>query len=609
MKRKTPHAPIVENLTPGGSSRDVAPNLADMTDQVPGGLDEPEELQPEPGALRLAAPGDTADRADWERAAADVLRKARRLSDDDPDAAVWAALTQTTYDGVEIPPLGTPGPHGAVRPRRAGAWDVRTLNRGDNAAAIQDLENGATSLWLTLGADHDIAAALEGVRLDLAPVVLSAPGHQLAAARSFVDLLTRSDGTPHRATNLGGDPLAEDGADALAVAGLARELGVRGLVVDATVVHDLGASDAQEVGYSLAVGAHLLRLLTEHGFDVDGATGLTEFRYAATDEQFPTIAKLRAARRCWARVLALSDAGSLPQRQHVVTSHPMLSAYDPWVNMLRGTVAAFAAGVGGADAVTVVPFDSPLGEPDAFGRRIARNVSSLLIAESHVAAVADPAGGSYAVERLTDDLAAAAWAELQRIEGAGGILAALDDGSVLARVAEVAARRDRDVATRTRPVTGLSEFPHLQETLPDRHGEADGVRRWGAAFEALRAEPATAHVFLATLGPVAEHTTRAGFAGNLFAAGGVAVDAAGATTGVDDLVAAYDGQVVVCLAGTDAAYDSWGSDAASALRNAGARHVVVVATGSTDDIAWADGAFQRGDDAVAFLTRVREALR
>jgi methylmalonyl-CoA mutase len=579
-----------------------------MTDQVPGGLDEPEELQPEPGALRLAAPGDTADRADWERAAADVLRKARRLSDDDPDAAVWAALTQTTYDGVEIPPLGVPGPQGAVRPRRAGPWDVRTLNRGDNTAAIQDLENGATSLWLTLAADHDIAAALEGVRLDLAPVVLSAPGHQLAAARSLADLLAGHDGTPHPATNLGGDPLAEDGADALAVAGLARELGVRGLVVDATVVHELGASDAQEVGFSLAAGVHVLRLLTEHGFDVAEAAALVEFRYAATDEQFPTIAKLRAARRCWARVLELSE-GSGEQRQHAVTSRVMLSAYDPWVNMLRGAVAAFAAGVGGADAVTVVPFDSPLGEPDAFGRRIARNVSSLLIAESHVAAVADPAGGSYAVERLTDDLAAAAWAELQRIEGVGGILAALDDGSLLARVAEVAARRDRDVATRTRPITGLSEFPHLQETLPDRHGEADGVRRWGAAFEALRAEPATAHVFLATLGPVAEHTTRAGFAGNLFAAGGVTVDAAGATTGVEDLVAAYDGQVVACLAGTDAAYDSWGSDAAAALREAGARHVVVVSTGSTDDIAWADGAFQRGDDAVAFLTRVREALR
>ena len=104
---------------------------------------------------------------------------------------------------------------------------------------------------------------------------------------------------------------------------------------------------------------------------------------------------------------------------HAVTSRPMTSAYDVHVNLLRGTVAAFAAGVGGADAVTVVPFDEPTGEISALGRRLARNISALLVAESHVAAVADPAGGAYAVERLTDDLCQAAWAELGRIESDG----------------------------------------------------------------------------------------------------------------------------------------------------------------------------------------------
>ena len=144
-----------------------------------------------------------------------------------------------------------------------------------------------------------------------------------------------------------------------------------------------------------------------------------EFRYAATDEQFSQIAKLRAARRLWARVLELSEGGAAEQRQHVVTSRPMMSKYDPYVNMLRTTVAAFAAGVGGADSVTVLPFDSPLGRPETLGRRIARNTSPLLMWESHVAKVADPAGGSYAVEKLTDDLAVAAWEELGRIESDG----------------------------------------------------------------------------------------------------------------------------------------------------------------------------------------------
>jgi methylmalonyl-CoA mutase len=577
-----------------------------MTD-VQGGLDQPRALQPEPGSLALAGPTDDWSRADWEKAAAVVLRKSRRLGEDAPDDAVWAALARTTYDGVEIPPLGTPGPHGSVRPSRTGPWEVRTLNRGDRDAAVEDLERGATSLWLDT---DDLAGALEGVLLDLAPVVLESGTPE--RARSF--LAVAGDVALPRDTNLGADPVGArmrgraDGGDVetlVEVARIALDHGVRGIVVDATAVHDLGASEAQEIGYSLATAAAYLRLLTDAGIDVDEAHGLLEFRYAATDEQFTTIAKLRAARRCWARMLALSGAGAGPQRQHAVTSRPMLSARDPWVNMLRGTVAAFAAGVGGAEVVTVVPFDSPLGEPDTFGRRIARNVSSLLVAESHVAAVTDPAGGAYAVERLTDDLAEAAWAELQRIEAAGGVLAALDDGSLHARISDVAARRDQDVATRKRPITGLSEFPHLAETVPLRSGEPDAVRRYGAAFEALRAEPPAAHVFLATLGPIAAHTARAGFAGNLLAAGGVAVDVAGATSGVDDLLAAYDGQPVVCVAGTDAAYAEWGGEAAAALRGAGAGRVIVA--GKPAD--WADDSCALGVDAVDFLTRTREALR
>jgi methylmalonyl-CoA mutase len=567
-----------------------------MSDEVPGGL-----------GLALSSPEDDWSRADWEKAAAQVLRKAGRLSDDDPDDAVWAALARTTYDGVVIPPLGTPGPHGGVRPERVGAWDVRTRNRGDNRAALQDLENGATSLWLDAEADQ-IGPALAGVVLAGAPVVLE----NGTPPRARALLAAAGDLRPDRRSNLGADPIGSRARGgearldvALEVARPALEHGIRGIVVDATVVHELGASEAQEVGYSLAAGAAYVRLLTDSGFDLDDAVGLLEFRYAATDEQFVTIAKLRAARRCWEHLVRLSDGAPTRQPQHVVTSRPMLSACDPWVNLLRGTVAAFAAGVGGADAVTVVPFDSPLGEPGVFGRRIARNVSSLLLAESQVGAVTDPAGGAYAVEELTDDLAAAAWAELQRIERDGGVLAALDDGSLLARVTEVAGRRERDVATRTRPITGLSEFPDLAETLPEHAGEPDGVRRWGAAFEAFRADPTATHVFLATLGPVAQHTARAQFATNLLAAGGIAVDLSGPLSGVDDLTAAYDGQGVVCLAGTDAAYDGWGSEAAEALRAGGATRVVVAGKPA----AWADDSCALGVDAVEFLARTREALR
>ena len=356
-------------------------------------------------------------------------------------------------------------------------------------------------------------------------------------------------------------------------------------MVDASAVHDRGASDAQELGWSIVAAARVLRVLEAAGIDVERAAGLVEVRYAATDDQFPTIAKLRAARLLWSRLLQICGAGHVDQRQHVVTSRPMMSAYDPWVNMLRTTVAAFAATVGGADAVTVQPFDRPLGRPDAFGRRIARNQMALLTDEAHVGAVTDPAGGAWAVERLTHDLAAAAWDVVQALETG----ASLDEA-----VAATVATRDEQVATRRLPITGLTEFPNLAETLPERDGEPDDVRRYGAAFEALRDEPAATSVFLATLGSVAAHTARATFATNLLAAG---VD-----PGRDP--AAYDGQPVVCLAGVDAAYDESGAETVAALREAGAERVIVA--GKPRE--WADDSCAMGGDALAFLLRTREAL-
>ncbi|MBD8868658.1 methylmalonyl-CoA mutase family protein [Nocardioides donggukensis] len=627
----------------------TSPGSAD--DAVEGGLDEPTELEPEQGSLALATEHDRWTRPDWERAAAAVLRKARRMSEDDPDSDVWRELTLRTLDDIEVAPLGTPesveglaatgapgaAPYtrGRLPERPETGWDIRPVfsgpdPRGTAEAVLVDLENGATSVWLDLGQGlppEQLGAVLESVFVDLAPVVLTAPADPAGAARALLAVLEERGVEPAEGTNLGADPIGAQvrgGLESLAgtrastteadealveVARLARDAGTLGVVVDGTALHDLGASDAQELGYTLAVGAAYLRTLTAAGLGMEEALGLIEFRYAATAEQFPTIAKLRAARRAWARVAELGGAAPehRAQRQHAVTSRPMMAKYDAWVNMLRTTVAAFAAGVGGADAVTVLPFDTALGAPDAFARRIARNTSSLLVSESHVARVADPAGGSFAVERLTDDLARASWEELDRIEAAGGIRAALADGSVRTRVEEVSARRESEIAHRTRPLTGISEFPHLGETLPERAPwpVEDRVRRYGASFEALRDDPADRAVFLATMGPVAAHTARATYATNLLAAGGVAVEAAGPTDGADAVLAAYDGQPVVCLAGTDATYAEWGAELVAALRAAGARHVVLA--GRPRDLE-VDDSCAVGVDALRFLHTTREKL-
>lgn len=546
-----------------------------------GGLDEPAELEPAQGTLDLASPEDTWTAADWEREAAAVLRKARRLGDEDPDDLVWQKLTRTTLDGIAVTPLGTAalldGIETTGRPTRSGAWDIRAQVT-TNEEALVDLDGGVTSLWLR--GDADLAGLLKDVLLDLAPVVLD--GQDPAAFLQYAE-----DRELHPETNLG-VPAAEATVD---LAKQAKERGIRAFVVDASAIHDRGASDVQELGWSMAAGATYLRTLTEAGLSVDEAASLVEFRYAATDEQFATIAKLRAARRLWTRVLELSGVSTSStngMKLHAVTSRPMMTKYDPWVNMLRTTVAAFAAGVGGADSVTVVPFDSPLGRPDGFGRRIARNTNHLLIDEAHVAHVADPAGGSYAVEKLTDDLARAAWVLFGRLDDASDPGAALD-----AEIAETVAKREREIATRKRPITGLTEFPNLGETLPERDGAGDGwegVRRYGASFEALRDEPAATPVHLHTLGTVAQHTARATFATNLLAAGGIAV-----TT---------EPGRVVCVAGTDAAYDEEGEAAAAELRANGAAWVIVA--GKPRD--WADDSCAMGVDALDFLTRTREKL-
>ncbi len=598
--------------------------------------------------LSLLAGGQEHTVADWEKAAAAVLRKSGRLTADDPDARVWEKLTRTTLDGLAVAPLGTPATaadvadpglpgvapytRGASAARAEDGWDVRAHLADPDARrsaedALTDLENGATSLWLAVGrggiAPGDLRTVLERVYLDLAPVVLDAPHDQRSAADALAAIIDERAISPAPGTSLGVDPAgarlrgAEGDleADVAFAAELAGRLGTLALTVDATALHDLGASDAQELGYSLAVGAAYLRVLTGAGLSVADAAALMEFRYAATVEQFPTIAKFRAARRLWARVLELSGAPEAPgQVQHAVTSRPMATTYDPWVNMLRGTVAAFAAGVGGATSVSVLPFDLRLGLPDALARRNARNTSSLLIHEAHLAKVVDPAGGSYAVERLTEDLAGAAWAEFQRIEAEGGLPGALDaEDGLRARVARVAEERARQIALRRRPVTGVSEFPQLHEDLPERRPAPEGAAlppSYAAAYEAMRADAPSAPVFLATLGSVAAHTARATFAANLFAAGGVDTRSAGATEDVAGLLAAYQGERVVCLAGPDGAYAAWGAEAVAALREAGAAYVVLAGKPGESTVApdLVDDSCAMGLDALAFLGRVREEL-
>lgn len=610
------------------------------------------------GAPLLLAAARPSARADWLGAAAGVLRRSGRMSASDPDTRAVELLSSTDPDGLAIPALGEPGPaveHDHAGPGQApftrgasraagGGWDIRPYLADPDpgsaaAAAVADLEGGATSLWLRVGGGGSAVAQLDrvltGVHLDLAPVMLQPAGDvgSVEVTAAFAGTLRRRGLRAHPDSNLGADQLARfirsgaaRGDAPLALVKPvgrtvtdAADLGVRGFVVDATVAHERGAGHAAELGYSLAAGVAYLRAMDENGLGLLESLRLMEFRYAATDDQFTTIAKFRAARLLWDRVAQASGAGAdrPGQVQHATTSRLMMTRYDSFTNLLRTTLAAFAAGVGGATSVTALPFDFTLGVPDALGRRLARNISHLLISEAHVAAAADPAGGASAVESLTRQLAEAGWAEFQQIEAAGSVTGAIHDRSLLRRWDAAADRREELVATRLLPITGVSEFPQPHERLPTRRERVPGTdggqfyAPWAEPFEAMRDRPVVGSVLMATVGPTTTSAARAGFMRNAFAAGGIDTVERGPVTGVTEMLAAYRDAgrpEVVCLTGSDRSYADLGTDVVHALRAVGADRILLAGRPAGPLAGLVDDHLAAGDDVVEFLLRTRHAM-
>ncbi|MGP4025499.1 methylmalonyl-CoA mutase family protein [Actinomadura sp. 3N407] len=600
-----------------------------------------------PEELELAAAFPPAERDRWREMVKGVLRKSGAAAEDAPLDEIEGLLTRESYDGVPIAALYTrddapPGRPGLapyvreVRPDGEGiaGWDVRQRHAHPDPAVtreaiLADLENGATSVWLRLGGGGlpvtGLPEALRGVLLDLAPIVLDAGEQTAEAADVFLSLAAERGNAADASGNLGADPLglaartgtpgSLDDAAALAVRCVREFPKLRALVADGTPYHDAGGGDAEELGAAVAAGVAYLRALTGAGLSVDEAFGQIEFRVAVNADQFASIAKLRAVRRLWARVAEVSGAAEgTAARVHAVTSSAMMTRRDPWVNMLRTTIATFAAGTGGADAVTVQPFDARFGLPDDFARRIARNTQTLLLEESSLARVVDPAGGSWYAENLTEGLAHAAWARFTEIERAGGLAAALESGLVADRLAATWARRRADIARRRAPLTGVSEFPNLAEALPERAPaprEPRGglpVVTYAQDFEALR-DRSDAHaeatgtrprVFLATLGPIAVHTARASFAANLFQAGGIET-----VTGAPEEFGT-SGTTVACICSSDGLYGEAGSDgatsraaeAARVLREAGAVKVWLAGKGTYEGV---DAGVYAGCDAIEVL--------
>jgi methylmalonyl-CoA mutase len=574
--------------------------------------------------LRLAADFAPATYDDWRKLVDGVLK-----------GAPFEKLVAKTSDGLRIDPI-YPRAQGAVpiagRPA-AAPWQI--MQRADhpdakaaNAQALHDLENGATGLTLVFAGANGaygfglepsaeaVAQILDGIYLDAGVGIELQVGPQSRMAAIHVAEYVQRRGIDPAACDIrfGLDPLgacavwgssAYDWSEIVpavtsAIKGLAA-LGFKGplAAADGRVIHDAGGSEVQELAFVLGAAVAYLRAIEAAGVPLDDAQAMVYARLSADADQFLTLSKFRALRLLWARIEQVCGLSPKPLFIAADTAWRMLTQRDPYVNMLRATMATFSAGLGGANAITVLPHTLALGLPDPFARRVARNTQLVLLEESNLAKVADPAAGSGSIETLTAQLCEAAWSLFQEIEKAGGLFASLEQNLIQRKVAATRAVRDANIAKRRDVLTGASEFPNLHEAeiavLDAKpvalapYGEAKfkfdplPPMRLAARFEALRDKSdavfkstgARPKIFLANLGTPADFTARSTFAKSFFEAGGIeAIDTSGFTDPAV-LSAGFkaSGAAVACLCSSDKAYAGHAEAAARALQGAGAKHI------------------------------------
>ncbi len=475
---------------------------------------------------------------DWESAAVAALG-GEPLSGLDStllDGIVTSPLYTPSEHGTENDPAGLPGSfpfaRGAAATSNRAGWEIRQthdVRRAETPDAVAvDTTAGVNAITVARGWDVELhaaalAAGIAGAAAAGATIHLAA-GTTPAHAEAFAAVLDEA-GTDLRAASswLGIDPAARfvtgwigpsdasnrsegfaaevSGAADAAVSMSQRWPATTPLESDGSVFADAGASDAGELGAALAGGLMWLRALSDVAdrgdLGVAAASGLVGFTLSGGPDPFVTAAKCRALRVCWTRVLQAcgvdlaAEGRQLPLKLHAVTSTAMLARRDPWVNMLRSTAACFGAIIGGADAITVQPFDAagavtPDGGP--LGLRVAANTQLMLAEESRVGAVIDPGGGSWYLEELTAQMAREAWQRFQSIEAAGGMCDALASGQLYSDVATDRARRDEAITAGQRVLVGVNEFvaddEHVAEAPPQNATSPRwGLHRWAAAYE------------------------------------------------------------------------------------------------------------------------------
>lgn len=610
-------------------------------------------------AISLAADFDTPTQQAWEKEVLKVLNRRRPEGKELTIEQAYQRLESSTIDGLDIKPLympedgaeelGYPGVAPFTRGTTVrsgemdGGWFICQLHEDPDVARthqaiLTDLERGVSALWLRIGPDALDASAipevLADVLLELIPVHVSSFTDQLGAAKALANYMAADDKPNEAMTGTFGiDPIgfaALHGTEPdLGVLADAVELArpfpqIRPVVVDATIYHNAGAGDVHELAYAVAVGLEYVRALTDAGLSVDDAFDAIAFRVSATTDQFATISRLRALRMLWNRVGEVLGVAA-PKRgaiSHAVTSYRELTRDDSYVNVLRGTIATFAAAAGQAETITVLPLDAAFGLPTELSRRIARNIQVILAEESNVGRVNDPAGGAYFVENATTQLETKAWQLLQVIDREG-FVAYLGAGNVAADLETINAQRAKALATRKVPITGVSMFPKLDDAMPKRTPLPEAPEYKGLSpirdsqvFEGLRDRSEQARqagnsptVVLAALGQRRDFGAREGFTSNLFHVGGIETVLVEGENPEDFVQGFLDaGATIAVLTSSAKVYAAQGMQVAHALKEAGAAQVLIAGQlkelGVDDAHTVIDGNIFDGMDVVEFLSSI-----
>lgn len=483
-----------------------------------------------------------------------------------------------------------------------------------NEKALFVLDRGIESLGFILTdvlSAEDFMTLLNGIIPEAVEINLVCGSHFEEILENFISVLNEKNTDLSKVQgSITYNPLTEmamtgvmaDFDETSAIFELTKELPkFRNIVIHGSIFHNSGSTIVEELGFALATAAEYLNQLTEAGMSIDELAPKMRFDFAVGGNYFMEMAKIRAARLLWAKMVEAyhpKDKVVAQMFVHSTTSNWNKTVYDPYVNMLRTTTEAMSSVIGGTDSLTVNAFDEAFETPSGFGERIARNQQLLLKEESYLDKVADPAAGSYYIETLTASIADEAWNIFLATEEKGGFVEAMKAGFVQETIKATAAKRDQDIANRKEIFLGTNQFPNFTEKMEkemeaelfepadfsDENAEFESLKsyRGAQAFEALRyktdvysSQNKRPLAFMLTYGNLAMRKARATFASNFFACAGFEVqDNNGfksAEEGVTAAKAANADIIVICSS------DDEYADLAPAVNEISGDAIVVIA--------------------------------